>query len=152
LGPWKLRINRLAIVQRLIAISHDRGEMDETSSAALALDEAEALAGMNHFTVPCSLLTALLFSVSRVTAEHYIELSDAPSSEPSTEPGRLKLRSGRPQSGPANKKMAASVTLRPLLLPKGDTRATNAKTEYHDLGDHARGFWAVVECKRADGG
>ena len=38
--------NRLAIVQRLIAISHDRGEMDENVLAALALDEAEALAGI----------------------------------------------------------------------------------------------------------
>jgi hypothetical protein len=38
--------NSLAIVQRLIAISHDRGEMDENVLAALALDEAEALAGI----------------------------------------------------------------------------------------------------------
>src|SRR5260370_36344940 len=44
------------------------------------------LLALNHFTVPCSVLTALLFSVSRVAAEHNIELSDAPSPEPLTEP------------------------------------------------------------------
>jgi hypothetical protein len=38
--------NSLAIVQRLIAISHDSGEMDENVLTALALDEAEALAGI----------------------------------------------------------------------------------------------------------
>ncbi len=36
--------NRLAIVQRLVAISHDRGEMDENVLTALALDESKALA------------------------------------------------------------------------------------------------------------
>jgi hypothetical protein len=29
------------------------------------------LLALNHFTVPCSLLTALLFSVSRFAAEHF---------------------------------------------------------------------------------
>ena len=38
--------NRLAIVQRLIAISHNRGEMDENVLTALALDESKALAGI----------------------------------------------------------------------------------------------------------
>jgi hypothetical protein len=38
--------NRLAIVQRLVAISHDRGEMDENVLTALALDEPKALAGI----------------------------------------------------------------------------------------------------------
>ena len=36
--------NRLAIVQRFVAISHDRGEMDENILTALALDESKALA------------------------------------------------------------------------------------------------------------
>src|SRR5437879_10197637 len=76
------------------------------------------LLALNHFTGPCSLLTALLFSVSRVTAEHYIELSDAPVPSPSTEP--------RPSSSftwkdwkavDQAKKWAASVTLRPLYYP-----------------------------------
>jgi hypothetical protein len=30
------------------------------------------LLALNHFTVPCSLLTALLFSVSRYAAERYL--------------------------------------------------------------------------------
>jgi len=45
--------NSLAIVQRLIAISLNRGEMDENVLAALALDEAEALAGIEP--LHCSL-------------------------------------------------------------------------------------------------
>src|SRR5713226_6008248 len=77
------------------------------------------LLALNHFTVPCSLLTALLFSVSRGPAEHNIKLSDAPSPEPLNRAAAVfKLRSARLQSGLANKKMAASVTLRPLYYPK----------------------------------
>src|SRR5260370_37175291 len=38
--------NRLAIVQRLVAISHDRGEMDENVLSTFALDESKALAGI----------------------------------------------------------------------------------------------------------
>ena len=38
--------NRLAIVQRLVAISHNRGEMDENILTALALNEPKALAGI----------------------------------------------------------------------------------------------------------
>src|SRR5216684_4127616 len=77
------------------------------------------LLALNHFTVPCSLLTALLFSVSRDTAEHNIKLSDAQGPEPLNRAAAVfKLRSGEPQSGEPNKKMAASVTLRPLYYPK----------------------------------
>jgi hypothetical protein len=59
--------NRLAIIQRLVAISHDRGEMDENVLAALALDESKALAGIEP--LHCSLFFThllLLFSVDRV--------------------------------------------------------------------------------------
>src|ERR1700730_11478424 len=38
--------NRLAIIQRLVAISHDCGEMDENVLSTLALDESKALAGI----------------------------------------------------------------------------------------------------------
>ena len=48
--------NRLAIVQRLIAISHDSGEMDENVLTALALDESKALAGVKP--LHCSLFFA----------------------------------------------------------------------------------------------
>src|SRR4029077_6860944 len=77
------------------------------------------LLALNHFTVPCSLLTALLFSVNRKPAEHNIKLSDAPSPEPlNRAAAAFKLRSAGPQSGLPNKKRAASVTLRPLYYPK----------------------------------
>ena len=59
--------NRLAIVQRLVAISHDRGEMDENVLSTLALDESKALAGIEP--LHCSLFFThllLLFSVDRV--------------------------------------------------------------------------------------
>src|SRR5713101_2102723 len=99
------------------------------------------LLALNHFTVPCSLLTALLFSVNRVTAEHYIELFDATSSEPLNRAAAVfKLRSGGPQSGPPNKKIGRKCDLATALLPKGDTRATNAKTEYHGLGGWRKCF------------
>jgi hypothetical protein len=45
--------NRLAIIQRLVAISHDRGEMDENVLSTLALDESKALAGIEP--LHCSL-------------------------------------------------------------------------------------------------
>jgi hypothetical protein len=48
--------NRLAIVQRLIAISHNRGEMDKYVLTALALDESKALAGVKP--LHCSLFFA----------------------------------------------------------------------------------------------
>src|ERR1700726_2599165 len=48
--------NRLAIVQRLVAISHNRGEMDENVLTALALDAPEPLAGIEP--LHCSLFFA----------------------------------------------------------------------------------------------
>ncbi len=51
--------NRLAIVQRLVAISHDRGEMDENVLTALALDESKALAGIEP--LHCSLFFTHFF-------------------------------------------------------------------------------------------
>jgi hypothetical protein len=55
--------NSLAIVQRLIAISHDRGEMDENVLTALALDEAEALAGIEP--LHCTLFFTHCFTLFR---------------------------------------------------------------------------------------
>src|SRR5882672_12187465 len=90
------------------------------------------LLALNHFTVPCSLLTALLFSVNRKPAEHNIKLSDAPSPEPLNRAAAVfKLCADGPQSGPPNKKIGRKCDLATALLPKGDTRATNAKTDYH---------------------
>src|SRR6266849_8690654 len=58
----------------------------KTSSPLWRWMKPKPLLALNHFTVPCSLLTALLFSVNRVTAEHNIKLSDAQVPSPSTEP------------------------------------------------------------------
>src|SRR5467141_4334695 len=100
------------------------------------------LLALNHFTVPCSLLTALLFSVSRKPAKHNIKLSDAPSPEPLNRAAAVfKLRSGGLQSGPPNKKIGRKCDLATALLPKGDTRATNAKTDYHRMGICSNDFF-----------
>ena len=57
------KLDRLAVVQRLVAIRLDRGEVDENVLSGLALDEAKALAGVEP--LDCSLFFAhcfLLFS------------------------------------------------------------------------------------------
>src|SRR5258706_10612622 len=63
--------------------------------------------------------------------------------------GRLQASFEKTAKRSTEQKNGRKCDLATALLPKGDTRATNAKTEYHDLGDDARGFWGgVVECKR----
>src|SRR6266849_3926244 len=99
--------NRLAIIQRLVAISHDRGEMDENVLAALALDESKALAGIEPlhcslFFTHCIysfLLTALrsYFESGRVGTALYNELSGASTPNPSTELRAAHGRKKRPQ-------------------------------------------------------
>src|SRR5882762_10301755 len=78
------------------------------------------LLALNHFTVPCSLLTALLVSVSWVTAEHYMfKLSGASSSEPLNRASAVfKPCVTSPQSRLIAQKKAASLTSRPLYNPK----------------------------------
>src|SRR6266849_1516878 len=112
------------------------------------------LLALNHFTVPCSLLTALLFSVSRGPAEHNIKLSDAPSPEPLNRAAAVfKLRSARLQSGPANKKMAASVTLRPLYYPKAIQEQQTQRQSTTRWGLRQEKFLAVwFQTDRAGGG
>jgi hypothetical protein len=64
--------NRLAIIQRLVAISHDRGEMDENVLAALALDESKALAGIEP--LHCSLFfTHCIYSFLLTALRSYFE-------------------------------------------------------------------------------
>ena len=99
--------NRLAIIQRLVAISHDCGEMDENVLAALALDESKALAGIEPlhcslFFTHCIysfLLTALrsYFESGRVGTALYNELSGASTPNPSTELRAAYGRKKRPQ-------------------------------------------------------
>jgi len=52
-------LDRLAVVQRLVAIRLDRGEMDENVLSGLALDEAKAFAGVKP--LDCSLFFAHFF-------------------------------------------------------------------------------------------
>jgi hypothetical protein len=119
--------NRLAIIQRLVAVSHDCGEMDENVLSTLALDESKALAGIEPlhcslFFTHCIysfLLTALrsYFERGRVGAELLISYLVP------------RLRTPQKSFGPPlGAKKAASLTLRPLYDSKGDTRATNANT------------------------
>src|SRR3989441_12192468 len=64
--------NRLAIIQRLVAISHDCGEMDEYVLAALALDESKALAGIEP--LHCSLFfTHCIYSFLLTALRSYFE-------------------------------------------------------------------------------
>jgi hypothetical protein len=43
----------------------------KTSSPLWRWMNPKPLLALNHFTVPCSLLTALLVSVNRLAAEHF---------------------------------------------------------------------------------
>jgi len=88
--------------------------MDENVLAALALDEAEALAALNHFTVPCSLLKLYSFLSAGLTLSTTLSYLMPQVPSPQQSRGRLQASFGKTASGPANKKMAASVTLRPL--------------------------------------
>jgi len=54
-----LKLDRLAVVQRAIAIGDDRGEMDENVLSGLALDETKALAGIKP--LHCSLFFVHFF-------------------------------------------------------------------------------------------
>jgi hypothetical protein len=45
-----------------------------------------------------------------------------------------------PQSRHTEQKKGRKFDLATALQPKGDTRATNAKTEYHETGTSASGF------------
>ena len=61
LGPASdLEFNRLPVVQRFVAVSLNRGEMDENVLSRLALDEPKALAGIEP--LDCSLFSQLCFS------------------------------------------------------------------------------------------
>lgn len=116
------KFNRLAIIQRLVAISHNRGEMNENVLSALALDESKALAGIEPlhctlFFTHCFL--PFLFDRNAITlspagrAVLFIELSDASTPNPSTEL-RAVLGGFSAARQADNKKGRKVVTLRPL--------------------------------------
>lgn len=97
--------NRLAIVQCLVAISQNGGEVDENVLTALALDEPKALAGIEPlhrtlFFIHCfySFLSAGL----RLSTTVSYLMPQVP--RPSQSRGRLQALSGRPQSDIPHKK------------------------------------------------
>jgi len=59
LGHFEL--NRLSVIQRLVAVGLNRGKVDENVLAGLALDESESLAGIEPLY--CSLFSQLCFSL-----------------------------------------------------------------------------------------
>ena len=63
--------NSLAIIQRLIAISHDRRKMYEYIFAALALDESKALAGIKPLHCSLFFTHCVTLFCQPITAEHY---------------------------------------------------------------------------------
>ena len=105
--------------------------MDENVLTGLALDEPKALAGIEP--LHCTLFFTHCFTLFRAAERpHNIKLSDASSPEPLNRAAAVfKLRPAGPQSGPQNKKIGRKCDLATALQPKGDTRATNANTEYH---------------------
>src|SRR2546426_11482534 len=57
--------------------------------------------------------------------------------------GRLQASFGRTAKQSAEQKNGRKCDLATALLPKGDTRATNAKTGYHGMGANARVLWRL---------
>ena len=96
--------NRLAFVQRLVALRLNRGEVDENVLAGLALDESKALAGIKPLY--CSLFFQLCFSF-------LFELF------------------GAVPTASSQKKGLQVWTCSPFNNSKGFTRATNATSLSH---------------------
>lgn len=92
--------NRLAFVQRFVAFSLNRGEVDENVLAGLALDESKTLTGIEPLY--CSLFSQLCFSFL------------------------LELFGAFPPPLAQQKKGPQVWTCSPSIKSKGFTRATNA--------------------------
>ena len=139
--------NRLAIIQRLVAISHDRGEMDENVLSTLALDESKALAGIEP--LHCSLFfTHCIYSFLLTAWRSYFER------------GRVgtellisylvpRLRTPQKSFGPPlGAKKAASVTLRRFTIPKAiqeqQTQEQRSTTTAKHLVLFLGFFWGVT--------
>jgi hypothetical protein len=86
------------------------------------------LLALNHFTVPCSLLTALLFLSARLwlsTALSYL-MPRVPS--PSTEPRPSSSFTRRIAKRLTEQKKGRKCDLATALLPKGDTNKSNKRS------------------------
>src|SRR5438445_9754403 len=60
--------------------------------------------------------------------------------------GRLQASFEKTAKRSGEQKNGRKCDLATALLPKGDTRATNARTEYHGRGDYASDFFCCVLC------
>src|SRR5213593_115079 len=104
--------------------------MDENVLTALALDEAEALAGLEP--LHCTLFFTHCFTLFRQpgydSAQHLSYLMPR-FRAPQQSRGRLQASFGRTAKRSAEQKNGRKCDLATALLPKGDTRATNARTE-----------------------
>ena len=58
--------------------------------------------------------------------------------------GRLQASFGEAAKRSGEQKNGRKCDLATALLPKGDTRATNARTEYHGRGDGASDFFCCA--------
>jgi len=104
------------------------------------------LLALNHFTVPCSLLTAYSFLSAGLRLSTTLSYLMPQVPAPQQSRGRLQSFVGKTAKRSANKKMAASVPC-DALLPKGDTEQQNAK-QVPRFGGRCKDFGRVVECKR----
>ena len=109
--------NRLAFVQRLVAISLNCGEVDENVLAGLALDEPKTLTRIEPLY--CSLFFQLCFSflLSYLVLFHRLQ---------------------------HNKKGLQVWTCSPSIKSKGFTRATNATTLSHVLALAPNRIYAIT--------
>jgi hypothetical protein len=70
---------------------------------------------------------------------------------PSSEFGRLQALFYKPAKQACKTKKGRKFDLATALQPKGDTRATNAKTEYHETGTSASSFVSCCLTARFQG-
>src|SRR5216110_240975 len=104
--------------------------MDENVLTALALDEAEALAGIEP--LHCTLFFTHCFTLFRQPGYYgarRLSYLMARFRAPQQSRGRLQASFGRTANRSAEHKNGRKCALATALLPKGDTRATNARTE-----------------------
>src|SRR6266567_8461065 len=104
----------------------------KTSSPLWRWMNPKPLLALNHFTVPCSLFTAFTRFCQPWKAEHFYKLSDAPSPEPLNRAAAVFKLIQLTAKRSTEQKNGRKCDLATAFLPKGDTRATNAKTSYHE--------------------
>src|SRR6266436_6743739 len=102
------------------------------------------LLALNHFTVPCSLLTAYSFPSAGNRLSTTLSYLMPRFRAPQQSRGRLQASFEKTAKRSTEQKNGRKCDLATALLPKGDTRATNAKAEYHGMGGNARGLWSCV--------